>query len=151
MSTSVIFRRYSGMHGCPESICPEMNRRWDSKATMRINSASLTRRKKKEGDGFQADCICDEGYTFTFYFRNPPAPKKYLAMGFLPLYSRCMALYNCFMDKYHMVRFDNLYMSGKFSLGSLVHPRKVQTEGVTRTSQRCLPTQIIQHRGSAPW
>ena len=107
---------------------------WDSKATMRINFASLTRRKKKEGDGFQADCICDEGYTFTFYFRNQPAPKKYLDMGFSPLHSRCMALYDCFMDKYHIVRFDNLYMSGKFSLGSLVHPRKVQTEGVTRTS-----------------
>jgi len=24
---------------------------------------------KKVGDGFQADCICSDGYTFSFYFR----------------------------------------------------------------------------------
>jgi hypothetical protein len=33
---------------------------------------------KKEGDGFQADCICENGYTYSFYFCNVPAPKKYM-------------------------------------------------------------------------
>ena len=31
---------------------------------------------KKEGDGFQCDALCQDGYTFTFYFRNQPVPKK---------------------------------------------------------------------------
>ena len=25
---------------------------------------------KKEGDGFQCDAMCDDGYTFSFYFRH---------------------------------------------------------------------------------
>ena len=29
---------------------------------------------KKEGDGFQCDALCDDGYTFTFYFRHEPPP-----------------------------------------------------------------------------
>ena len=100
---------------------------------------------KKEGDGFQCDCICDEGYTFTFYFRNQPAPKKWLDKGFSPLHARCMALYDCFMDEYHQVRFDNLYMSAKFCLGSYTHPKKVMAEGVCRTGSRGLTALIVQH------
>ena len=42
---------------------------------------------KKEGDGFQCDCICDNGYTFTFYFRNQPAPKRWLDQGLSPLHA----------------------------------------------------------------
>ena len=72
---------------------------------------------KKEGNGFQCDCIADNGYTFKFYFRNQPAPKKWLDKGYSPLHSRCMALFDCFMDEYHKVRFDNIYMSAKFYLG----------------------------------
>ena len=30
---------------------------------------------KREGDGFQCDAICDEGYTFSFFFRHGDAPK----------------------------------------------------------------------------
>ena len=36
---------------------------------------------KKEVDGFQCDCITDNSYTFTFYFRNHPASKKWLEKG----------------------------------------------------------------------
>ena len=31
---------------------------------------------KKEGDGFLADCICGDGYTFAFHFRHQPASEK---------------------------------------------------------------------------
>jgi hypothetical protein len=31
---------------------------------------------KREGDGFLADAISEDGYTYSFYFRNMPAPKK---------------------------------------------------------------------------
>ena len=100
---------------------------------------------KKEGDGFQCDCLADDGYTFTFYFRNQPAPKKYIDMGYSPLHARCFALFDCLMDKYHQVRFDNLYMSAKFCLGSFQHAKQVMVEGVTRTNQRGLPREVIQH------
>ena len=71
---------------------------------------------KAEGDVLQCDAICDDGYTFTFYFRNQPAPKKYLDDGFSPLHARIMTLFDCFIDEYHQVRFDNLYMAAKFAL-----------------------------------
>ena len=100
---------------------------------------------KKEGDGFQCDCICDDGYTFTFYFRNQPAPKRWLDQGLSPLHARCMALFDCLMEEYHLVRFDNLYMSAKFALALFQRPKKVLVEGVTRTNQRGLPKEIIQH------
>ena len=33
---------------------------------------------KAEGDGFQCDAICQNGYTYSFFFRNQPVPKEYL-------------------------------------------------------------------------
>ena len=55
-----------------------------------------------------------------------------------------MDLFDCFMDEYHQVRFDNLYMSAKFSLGLFNHPKKVMIKEVSRTSIPGVPTQIIQ-------
>jgi len=43
---------------------------------------------KKEGDGFLADAIAEDGYTYTFFLRNMPAPKKYIDMKMSPLHSR---------------------------------------------------------------
>ena len=48
------------------------------------------------------------------------------------------------MEEYHQVRFDNLYMLAKYALGSFLHPKKVMIEGVSRTSNRGVPTQIHQ-------
>ena len=48
------------------------------------------------------------------------------------------------MDDYHQLRFENLYMSANFSLGLLNHPKKVIIEGVSSTSIRGVPTQILQ-------
>ena len=78
------------------------------------NSEKLRITYKREGDGFQCDCIADNSYTFTLYFSNQHAPKKWLEKGYSPLYSLCMDLFDLFMDDYHQVRFDNLYMSAKF-------------------------------------
>ncbi len=30
---------------------------------------------KREGDGFQCNALCDEGYTVSFFFRHDKAPK----------------------------------------------------------------------------
>ena len=99
---------------------------------------------KKEGDGFQYDCISDNGYNFIFYFRNLPAPKNWLEKRYSPLHGRCMALFDYSMDDYYQVQFENLYMSAKFSLGLFNHPKKVMIEGVSRTSRLGVPTKILQ-------
>ena len=39
---------------------------------------------KKEGDGFLIDTLCNDGFTYTFYFRNMPAPRKWWSKGFFP-------------------------------------------------------------------
>jgi len=41
---------------------------------------------KAEGDGFQCDAICKDGYTWTFYFPNKAAPKKWLDKGLSALH-----------------------------------------------------------------
>ena len=48
------------------------------------------------------------------------------------------------MDEYHQVRFDNLYISAKFALGSFNRPKKVMIEGVIRIISHGVPTQILQ-------
>ena len=63
---------------------------------------------KAENDGFQADALCDDGYTYQVYLRNDPAPKKYLKQGLSPLHSRTMALFDSLEDDYHHVGMDNL-------------------------------------------
>ena len=55
-----------------------------------------------------------------------------------------MDLFEYFMDDYHQFRFDNLYMSAKFSLVSFNFLKKVMIERVSRTSSRGVPTQILQ-------
>ena len=68
---------------------------------------------KKEGDGFQCDAICSDGYTYTFYFQNQPAPKKYLDRNMAPLHARLMALFDQLPNKYYKCGMDNLYVSAK--------------------------------------
>ena len=47
---------------------------------------------KNAGDGFQADAICADGYTFNWYFRNQPASPLYLDLEFSPLPCRVLSL-----------------------------------------------------------
>jgi hypothetical protein len=70
---------------------------------------------KRAGDGFQCDAICDDGFTFSIYFRNEPPPAKYTSMGLSPLHSRVMWLFDQLKDKGHRCRVDNLYMSCRFA------------------------------------
>ena len=98
----------------------------------------------KEGDSFQCDCVSDDGYIFTFCFRNQTAPKKYISIGYSPLHSRCMALFEFLMDYHRQIRFDNLYISAKFYLGLLNHPKRAMVEVVTRSSNRGFPKKVLQ-------
>eukprot|EP00957_Ditylum_brightwellii_P132021 10066112-Ditylum_brightwellii.AAC.1 len=45
---------------------------------------------KRLGDGLQTDCVADDGYTFDFYFRNEPVPKKWLDQGMCPMHARLL-------------------------------------------------------------
>ena len=49
---------------------------------------------KNEGEGFQCDALCDNGYTFTFYFRHEPPPEKYTKQVLLPLHAHVMYLFD---------------------------------------------------------
>jgi len=105
---------------------------------------------KNEGDGFQNDAICDNGFTYAVYFRNEPAPQKYLKQGLSPLHARVMALFDALPDKRHRVYFDNLYMSAKFARAAYNHPKQVFVAGVVRKGGRGLPPAIFQEEVKNP-
>jgi hypothetical protein len=59
------------------------------KQTIGFNGNHADKRRinyKKEGDGFQADTICEDGYTYSIYFHNMPPPAQYIA-------KKCSALF----------------------------------------------------------
>ena len=58
---------------------------------------------KKEGDGFQSDALGSDGYTYTFFFRNKPAPQTYLDKDLCPLHARVMALIYQVVSKNHTI------------------------------------------------
>ena len=99
---------------------------------------------KAEGDGFQCDVICQEGFTYCSYFRNEPPPVQYTSKGISPLHARCLWLFDSLKDKYHHCWMDNLYLSAKFAKACFNHPMKVLIAGVTRKSGRGLPMHVLQ-------
>ena len=86
---------------------------------------------KAEGDGFQCDALCDSGYTWTFFFCNMPAPKKWIRLGFSPLHSQILGMLDQLEDKNHNYWFDNLYLSSKFAKASFSHKKQVRISGPT--------------------
>jgi hypothetical protein len=100
---------------------------------------------KREGDGFLTDALCDRGYTFSFFFRNVPVPRKYnVERKNSPLHSRMLFLFDTLRDCYHTVGMDNLYLSLKFCREAFTGNNKVMIHGVTRRSGRGLPSCVIQ-------
>ena len=69
---------------------------------------------KKEGDGFQCDAVCADGYTYCFYFRNQPVPSKWVDIGLSPLHARVLGLFEQLPAKAYACGMDNLYNSAKF-------------------------------------
>ena len=49
---------------------------------------------KKEVDGFQCDALCNDEYTFIFYFRHDPPPVKYTSIGLSPLHALVIAIFD---------------------------------------------------------
>ena len=99
---------------------------------------------KAEGDGLQADALCDGGSTYRVYIRNDPAPKKYLKQGLLPLHSRVMELFDAVKYSYHHCTMDNLYNSAAFCRAGYNHTRKILCQGVTCKGMRGIPPSVLQ-------
>mgnify|MGYP003326642903 FL=1 len=99
---------------------------------------------KREGDGFQCDSICTDGYTYSFYFRNQPAPNEFLMKGLSPLHARCMALIKQLQTQHHKIYMDNLYISARFVRFAWMSEQKVMISGVARKSGRGLPSCVYQ-------
>jgi hypothetical protein len=99
---------------------------------------------KAEGDGFQCDALCQEGYCYQHYFRNDPAPKQYLKLGLSPLHARVMWLFDSLHDLHHQIGMDNLYNSAAFCRAAYLHSMKVLCHGVVRKGGRGAPKCIIQ-------
>ena len=100
---------------------------------------------KKEGDGFLADCICSNGYTYAFYFRHQKASDGFITNTMCsPLHGRVIGLISQLPDKNYTLCMDNLYMSAKFARLCLMMPQKVMIHGVTRPSMRGVPAVVKQ-------
>ena len=110
------------------------------------NTSKIRITYKKEGDGFQCDALCDDGYNFTFYLRHAPPPVKYTSIGFSTLHARVMAIFDEVTDEYHECGVDNMYMSTNFCRDAYTHPKKIKLHGVTRKSGRYLPSTIMKQK-----
>ena len=56
---------------------------------------------KAEGDGFQADALCQEGFCYQVHMQNDPPPQKYIKKGLSPLHSCVMGMFDALVDKFH--------------------------------------------------
>ena len=88
------------------------------------------RKYKRIGDGIQTDAIADDGYTWDFYFRNEPVPKKWLDMGLIPMHGRLLHMFENFHDNHHFVNMDNLLNSVLFTVAAENCNAKVKTQGM---------------------
>ena len=115
--------------------------------TMRFKGKHADKQRityKNEGDGFQCDALCQDGYLYQFFFRNEPAPVEYKRQGMSPLHSRVMSLFDSLEENYHQCAMDNLYNSVNFCKRAYNHEKKVLVHGVTRKGMRGIPKCVIQ-------
>jgi hypothetical protein len=99
---------------------------------------------KKEGDGFQCDALCADGYTFTVYFRNVAAPPALVESGACPLHARVINMFEQLPNIHYNCGMDNLYVSSKLALLAISCKAKVCIHGVARQSGRGIPKCIEQ-------
>lgn len=102
---------------------------------------------KKEGDGFQCDAICEDGYCYTFYFRcdNPvrPPPKDISDRD-----NRCSWLVEQLPGFWYNLWMDNLFTSWKF--GEQLALRFCLFGGTCQTADwRGLHDKVVQQKASS--
>ena len=99
---------------------------------------------KNEEDRFQADILCQKGFTYQIFMRKDPEPPTYFKQGLSPFYYRTMALFDQVNDEYHHQAMDNLYNSVPFCKQVYNHPKKVFCYGVTLKGMRDIPKEVFQ-------
>ena len=106
---------------------------------------------KAEGDGFLADCLCGDGYTYLFHFcHQPPSAKIVKEFSCSPLHARVLGLISQLPHKYYTLGMDNLYNSAKLCRLCYAMDQKVMVHGVTRASNRGIPQVIKQQEIKNP-
>ena len=88
---------------------------------------------KAEGDGFQSDALCREGYTYHIWMRNDHAPSKHLKQGLSPLHSHVMGLFDSIEDDHHQCAMDNLYNSAAFCKTAYNHKNVMAIDPASNT------------------
>ena len=70
---------------------------------------------KREGGGYQCDAVCEDGYTFSFYFRRGDAPElpEMKELDLSPTARRVIWLMMQLPNKWTRVYMDNLFNSRK--------------------------------------
>ncbi len=91
---------------------------------------------KNEGDGFQCDAVCDNGYTFSFFFRHgdaPPLPKEFTDKipDLSPTVMRVVWLALCLPNVWSRIFRDNLFNSRK--LFTALYMAKALAHGIVQT------------------
>jgi hypothetical protein len=100
---------------------------------------------KKEGDGFQCDAICNDGYTFSFYICHgdpPPLPTEFKNFDLLPTAQHVFWLALCLPNVWPQIFMDNLVNSRK--LFAVLYLAKCLTHGVVQMSSRGIPPSVRQ-------
>jgi len=96
------------------------------------------------GDGIQADCIADDGFTYDFYFRNEPPDRTWTDQGFCPMHSRLLHMFQNLTEVGHECKMDNLFNSVNLARAAYTFPRKDKVYGVFRKSGRGVPPIVFQ-------
>ena len=81
--------------------------------------------------------MCAEGYTYSWYFRNQLAPRKFIGYGLLHLHGQVMSLFEQLPEKTgnYICGMDNLFNSPNFVKQELNESLKgAMTHGVCRQS-----------------
>ena len=81
------------------------------------------------------DALCNEGYTYSWYFINQLASRKWIDYGLSPLHGRVMSLLEQLPGKTgnYICGIDHLFNSPKFAKQAFIESGKdVMTHGVCR-------------------